>query len=165
MEMLILLRNKNYFIGEKYLFFKVRIFPYLYQVEDEYFSGFEIKNNKDLNKKKIDNENLLKYKEFKTKISSIIIYISDITESKLIEDNLVKTQKFQMIGTLAGGIAHDFNNILHSIGGVTSLLKLNLEENIYNNSYENLKNDLIENLDLLEKSIKKGSFIVSQILE
>ena len=156
---------KSYFIGEKYLFFKVRIFPYLYQVEDEYFSGFEIKNNKDLNKKKIDNENLLKYKEFKTKISSIIIYISDITESKLIEDNLVKTQKFQMIGTLAGGIAHDFNNILHSIGGVTSLLKLNLEENIYNNSYENLKNDLIENLDLLEKSIKKGSFIVSQILE
>jgi len=48
--------------------------------------------------------------------------VIDITQRKLLESQLIETQKMESIGTLAGGIAHDFNNILGGILGYASLL-------------------------------------------
>lgn len=48
----------------------------------------------------------------------------DVTESKKMEEELVKAQKLESIGLLAGGIAHDFNNILMAIWGNISLARM-----------------------------------------
>jgi two-component system cell cycle sensor histidine kinase/response regulator CckA len=52
--------------------------------------------------------------------------ISDITERKKLEEQLLHAQKMEAIGQLAGGIAHDFNNILTAIIGFGNLLKMEL---------------------------------------
>lgn len=47
--------------------------------------------------------------------------IVDMTEHKLLEEELFRTQNLESIGILAGGIAHDFNNLLTAILGNVSL--------------------------------------------
>jgi PAS domain S-box-containing protein len=46
---------------------------------------------------------------------SILIINTDITEQKRIEEQLLRTQRLESIGTLASGVAHDLNNILAPI--------------------------------------------------
>jgi len=52
----------------------------------------------------------------------------DITEIKRMEQELLRMQKMEAIGTLAGGIAHDFNNLLTAILGYIDLSKLYLKD-------------------------------------
>ena len=54
---------------------------------------------------------------------------SDITARKKLEQELIKAEKLESIGTLAGGIAHDFNNILTAVIGNISLAKMDVAEN------------------------------------
>ena len=61
-------------------------------------------------------------------VTSVIETVNNITERHLLEEERLKTQKLESIGTLAGGIAHDFNNLLQGVFGFISMAKMNHDE-------------------------------------
>lgn len=60
------------------------------------------------------------------KLSAIIYVSRDVTEIKMLEEQLRQSQKMEAVGTLAGGIAHDFNNILTPVLGYAEIIAQSL---------------------------------------
>lgn len=57
----------------------------------------------------------------KGKVVSVRSIIRDMTTHRLLEQQLIESQKLESIGRLAGGVAHDFNNFLTAILGYIDL--------------------------------------------
>jgi two-component system, cell cycle sensor histidine kinase and response regulator CckA len=55
--------------------------------------------------------------------------VRDISDRARLEDERIRTQKFESLGILAGGIAHDFRNILSAILGNVTLALRGTDEN------------------------------------
>ncbi len=77
----------------------------------------------------------------------------DITERKHIEQQYLRAQRMESIGTLAGGIAHDLNNVLAPI-----LLSIGL---LYEDEHDA---DRLETLATIEASAKRGAAMVGRVL-
>ncbi|MBD2665341.1 response regulator [Richelia sinica] len=86
---------------------------------------------------------------------SILIVDTDITEKKLLETKLFRTQRLESIGTLASGIAHDLNNILTPILAGAQLLALKFPD-------ADDRTQLL--LEILETNARRGSDLVKQVL-
>lgn len=78
---------------------------------------------------------------------------TDVTEQKKLENQFLRIQRMESIGTLAGGIAHDLNNILSPILMSIQLLRMKSQDP-----------DLGKILDTVETCGERGANLVRQIL-
>jgi len=79
----------------------------------------------------------------------------DITEKKSLEEQFLRAQRLESLGTLASGIAHDLNNILTPVLLAVQIITLKLP---------NLDESLRHKLEILENSARRGADLVKQIL-
>ena len=92
----------------------------------------------------------------------------DITQRQQIEEQILKSQKLEAVGTLAGGIAHDFNNLLQGIFGFIAMAKLNSDR--YGKAHDFLDQaegslSIATNLTNQLLTFAKGGKPVKKILE
>jgi PAS domain S-box-containing protein len=84
---------------------------------------------------------------------STLIINTDVTEKRELEQQFLRTQRMESIGTLAGGIAHDLNNLLAPI-----LLAIDLLE-------QNATDDrTLRTIGLIESSARRAADMVKQVL-
>ncbi len=82
-----------------------------------------------------------------------LVLAADVTEKKLLQEQLLHAQRLESLGMLAAGIAHDLNNVLAPIVFAAPLLRMNATD----------PHDL-KILDTLESSAKRGAGLVRQIV-
>ncbi len=64
------------------------------------------------------------------KLTGISAIGVDITETKRLNEQIVRTQRMDLLGQLAGGMAHDFNNLLMSITGYSHFITKQTEKKL-----------------------------------
>lgn len=82
-----------------------------------------------------------------------LILNTDITEQKKVEEQLLRAQRMESIGTLAGGIAHDLNNILSPILMAIDMVHLNSDNE-----------ETVRWLSLARENAERGAAMVKQVL-
>lgn len=83
----------------------------------------------------------------------VLVINTDITERRKLEQQFLRAQRMESIGTLAGGIAHDLNNILAPV-----LMSVDLLRSMTTDP------ESLEVLDAIGASAHRGAELVRQVL-
>jgi two-component system, cell cycle sensor histidine kinase and response regulator CckA len=81
-------------------------------------------------------------KDENEELRGVVVVIQDVSETYVLEQKLLQSQKMETVGRLAGGIAHDFNNLLTAIIGVADLASMGLKDD---NPLRNDFKEILEN--------------------
>ncbi|HZO83894.1 MAG TPA: ATP-binding protein, partial [Verrucomicrobiae bacterium] len=84
---------------------------------------------------------------------SILVINTNVTEQKRLEEQLLRAQRMESIGTLAGGIAHDLNNALTPILVSASFLKTRSDDEA-----------ILQVVTNIENSATRAAKMVKQVL-
>jgi two-component system cell cycle sensor histidine kinase/response regulator CckA len=100
-------------------------------------------------------------------VISVVETITNITEKYLLEEERLRTQKLEAIGTLAGGIAHDFRNLLQGVFGYISMAKQSDDRKAANAMLEEAEKALKMSVDLTSQllTFSKGGKPAKERLE
>ena len=77
----------------------------------------------------------------------------DVSETRVLQDQLRAAQRMESIGRLAGGIAHDFNNLLTVIESCSAILASRLTDE-----------KAVEDVELIRGMARKAGDLVAQLL-
>ena len=80
--------------------------------------------------------------------------LTDVTERRSLESQLIQAQKMDAIGKLTGGIAHDFNNLLAAVIGGLRLIERRAE----------LPEAAQEVLNMTKRAAEQGTELVRRLL-
>ncbi|MFW6221475.1 MAG: PAS domain-containing sensor histidine kinase [Fibrobacterota bacterium] len=77
----------------------------------------------------------------------------DISETKRLNEQLIKSHRMELLGQMAGGLAHDFNNIMTAISGYARIISLRSSE-------EKMRH----NADVILRATCRASDLVKKLL-
>lgn len=81
-------------------------------------------------------------------------FIRDVTEQKLLREQVVRSEKMAALGQLISGVAHELNNPLTVLIGYAELLSLE----------SNLSDGVLRTLDIIQEAARRAGKIVQNLL-
>ena len=110
--------------------------------------------------------------------TATVIRIHDITEARMMEKSLLRTEKLASIGILSSGIAHEINNpnnfimfnipvLRRYLGAILPIVKehaaVHPDSSLFDMSFEDFENDLFDLTDSIEKGSERIKNIVAEL--
>lgn len=91
-----------------------------------------------------------------------VILIDNVTELEKKEQYIRRSQKMDLVGTLAAGLSHDFNNVINGIKATASSVKYSINDKSLN--VVSLREQIRDDIEIIEDSANRGSDIVEQLM-
>ena len=112
-----------------------------------------LENVKKNNKKYTERNAIIQVCNNQGEVENYIILKDDISNEKILEQQLIHSQKLEVLSAISGGIAHDFNNILNIILSHSDFLLS-----------ENMDEKVKAGLSAIKISAEKGAKLIREML-